>query len=285
MDTWNGIPIIDDQTPDSFVFDPSYARGAEPRDYAVQPTEMMAAPSEFNLPKPEEWDEYDRVLVREEATLHHVVLRAREKGRFKDCYQNGHPFCWSHSTAHGIMVAREVANQPPVKISAYMLACLSDGRGYQNKGGWSALSAMTAETIGACPEPMWQEGKTSRSLDTPAMRAEAAKYKITEPMVDLTRDVYFRNLPFEMVIGCLLTGRPVMVDFNWWGHAVLGVRAVKIEDGSWGIMILNSHGLNWGDRGFGILRGSRARPDGAVAVNTVQKTVSAVAAPKAKLAA
>lgn len=271
MDTWNNVPIIDEQTPDSFVFDPNHARGAEPRDYAVQPAEMMAAPSEFNLPKPNEWDGYNEKLVKEEATLQHVILRARAAGRFKDCYQNGDPFCWSHSTAHGIMTSREVANQPPVKLSAYMLACISDDRGYQNRGGWSALSAMYAERVGICPDALWPEGKKSRALDTQAMRTEAAKYKITEPMVDLTREVYFRNLPFETVVGCLLTGRPVMVDFNWWSHAVLAVRAVKIEANSWGIMILNSWGLNWGEQGFGILRGSRARPDGAVAVNTVRK--------------
>lgn len=271
MDLWNGIPVIDDTTPNDFVFDPHHARGGEPRDYAIQPAEMMAGPEAFSLIPDTDWEGYDEKLVKEEATLHHVILRARAAGRFKDCYQNGDPFCWSHSTAHGIMVSREVANQPPVKISAYMLACLSDGRGYQGRGGWSALSAQTAEQLGACPETLWPEGKKSKSLDTPQMRAEAAKYKITEPMADLTRDVWYRTLPFESVITCLLTGRPVMVDFNWWAHAVLAVRAVMIEKGSWGIMILNSWGLGWGDKGFGILRGNRARPNGAVAVNTVRK--------------
>lgn len=271
MDFHGPTPVIDDSTPNDFLFDPAHARGAVPRDYAVQPVEMMAAPDDFKLPPKSEWSDRAKELEKEQATLRHVVERARAAGRFRDCYQNGDPFCWSHSTAHGIMVAREAAGQPPLKLSAYMLACLSDERGYRGEGGWSALSAVTAERVGVCPESMWPEGQKRRTLDTTAMRAEAAKYKITEPMVDLTRDVYWRNLPFDTVVGCLLTGRPVMVDFNWWAHAVLAVRAVEVERGSWGIEILNSWSLAWGDQGFGILRGSRAVPDGAVAVNTVRK--------------
>jgi hypothetical protein len=55
-------------------------------------------------------------------------------------------------------------------------------------------------------------------------------------------------------------------DFNWWGHSVGGIRLVKVEAGSYGRKIRNSWTDSWGDRGFGILRGSKAVPDGAIAV-------------------
>jgi hypothetical protein len=43
------------------------------------------------------------------------------------------------------------------------------------------------------------------------------------------------------------------------------MRVVEVEPGSFGIEILNSWTDSWGQKGAGILRGSKGVPDGAVA--------------------
>lgn len=271
MELWNGIPIIDDATPNDFLFDRNNSRGGEPRDYNVQPMEVFASADMIPLKPKSVWSDEIKVLDREEAQVDHVILRAREKGRFKDLVQNPFNFCWAHSVAHAAMASREIANQPPVALSAFGLVHLADAsRAFGNRGGWCGLAAEAARTRGIPSQQFYPQGNVKRSLDQ-AVLDDAKKYVVTEDFVDLQKPVWFQNLTFEAVASCLLTGRPCAVDFNWWSHSVCAVKLVEVEAGSFGILILNSWGLNWGEKGRGILRGQRAIPDGAIAVNTVRK--------------
>lgn len=271
MDTWNGIPIIDDATPDGVVLDPSFSRGGEPRDYNVQPMEVFASADMIPpLPK-SEWSDRIKLGDVEESQVDHVILRARAAGRFKDLNQNPYNFCWGHSVAHAIMASREIAHQPPVALSAFGLVHLADAsRAQGNRAGWCGLSAEAARTRGCPSQQVYPQGQIKRSLDQ-AILDDAKKYLVTEDFVDLQKPVWFQNLTFEAVASCLLTGRPCAVDFNWWGHSVCAVKLIEVEAGSFGLLILNSWGLAWGDQGRGILRGNRAIPDGAIAINTVRK--------------
>jgi len=54
----------------------------------------------------------------------------------------------------------------------------------------------------------------------------------------------------------------VIVGYNWWGHEVLGIQGV-ILDNELCLLIRNSWS-QWGVNGFGILRGSRMIPDDLV---------------------
>lgn len=271
MDNWNGIPIIDDVTPSDVVFDPANARGGEPRDYNVQPLETFASADMIPLIPKSEWDARIDELEREEATLDHVLLRARARGRFTDLNQNPYNFCWCHSTVHAAQLAREVANQSPVALSAFGLCHLADAdRAQQNRGGWCGLSAQAARTRGIPSQQVYPQGNIKRSISQEVLD-DAKKYLVTEDFVDLQKPVWFQNLSFEAVASCQLTGRPGPVDFNWWSHSVCAIKLVRIEANSYGLMILNSWGLNWGDHGRAILRGQRAIPDGAIAINTVRK--------------
>ncbi len=75
-------------------------------------------------------------------------------------------------------------------------------------------------------------------------------------------------MTFDMVMSCLLGRIPCALDFNWWGHSVMGCDPVEVERNSFGIRIRNSWRDSWGDRGFSVLRGSKAIPNGAVGLRT-----------------
>ena len=141
-----------------------------------------------------------------------------------------------------------------------------------NQGGWCGEGAQFLSDIGCAPEgngllqwPKWS--RDYRRLYTAAMKAEMAKYRIDEQWVDLSRPVWGRNLMMDAVATCGFLNIPGPRDYNWWGHSVCGIRWVRIERGSWGQMILNSW-FDWGRFGLAVLRGNKARCDGAMAIRS-----------------
>lgn len=52
--------------------------------------------------------------------------------------------------------------------------------------------------------------------------------------------------------------RPVTMGLNWWGHLVCAVRAVALDGGKFGILIVNSWGDDWGQAGCGVLVESKS---------------------------
>jgi hypothetical protein len=275
MSTWNGLPLIDDDTWKKTAFHPAVRRGMEPRNYAADPETMFAAPSGMTLTDPSEYDARIEEQDREESSLMHVRLRGGPNGQPIPCLdQDGFGYCWSHSTTHAVMVQRAAANLPYVPLSAFAVAAtIKNGR---DEGGWCGLSAKFARERGIPSQALWPQGKASPAIGTPAVWADAATRRITEDWVDLTRDVWDQNLTVRQLYTCLFNNQACPVDFNWWGHSVCALRVVRVEAGSYGLVILNSWyvapGQEWGDRGMAVLRGSKAVPDGAVCV---RQTVAA----------
>ena len=172
--------------------------------------------------------------------------------------------CWGHSTVGCVQAIRALDNQPYIPLSAYMVcAIIKKGR---NEGGWCGLSAKFLREVGVVPQSVWPQGDRNTSRDTPAVREAAAKFKVTEDWVDLTRDIYDQNLSFDIVASLLLSNIPVAGDFNWWSHSVMLCDVVEVESGSFGIRFRNSWGDSYGSLGFGVLQGSKANTNGAVAL-------------------
>ena len=71
-------------------------------------------------------------------------------------------------------------------------------------------------------------------------------------------------MTFDMVASCLLANIPCAVDFNWWGHSVMACDLVDLGNGQYGIRFRNSWTDSYGDKGFAVLTGSKAIPNGAV---------------------
>lgn len=250
------IIIDDDRKSDMYAFPPNTARGLIPRDYAVDPVEMFAAPDSMVLIPRSEWS--DRIKEQEATKSRLSDIRT-----FTNLDQGQNGYCWSHSTVHAVMVQRQKANQPFEPLSAYGIAAIiKKGR---NEGGWCGLSAKFAREVGVPSQKYWPQLDRSLAHDTALMRTDAATRKVTEDWVDLTREVYDQNLKFDQVASCLLQGVPCPVDFNWWAHSVCALDLVEVEPGSFGLRILNSW-KDWGENGMGVLRGSKAIPDGALAI-------------------
>ena len=267
-DRWNGIPIIGDETPERDYMRRDVAYGLVERDLRVHPEGMFAPPDDMDLIPESEWE--DRIREQEElkSSLEHLWRVADNGKQPRNLYQNGDPLCWAHSSTNAVQLARAAAGMPYVPLSAYMVAAFANN--YRKTGGWCGQSAASIAEYGVCSQEFWPQQKYSKSLDTPEMRANAALHKITEEWRDLTRPIHGQRMTWQQVVTCGLRNQPMAVDFNWWSHSVCGVRPVLIERGDIGLMILNSHGDNDGDRGFHILRGSKARPSGAIAIRAVR---------------
>lgn len=93
-------------------------------------------------------------------------------------YQNGLPFCWNHALVMGAKVKFAQAGQPIPRLSATAGACLITG--YRERGGNCREAMPFAAEVGIPTIETWPENSKARSNDTPAMRAEAAKYKMIE---------------------------------------------------------------------------------------------------------
>jgi hypothetical protein len=139
----------------------------------------------------------------------------------------------------------------------------------QTNGGWCGLSAKFAREHGYPEEGtgpgQWPALTRNTRYDTSDLRAKMAKYKVTEDWVDLTRPVHSQNMTEAQSATCSFNNIPGPEDFNHWAHSVCRLRHVRIERNSWGKLILNSW-PQWGRFGLGVLRGSKMRCDGALAI-------------------
>lgn len=258
-----GEPLIDDSTPNDLLFNPIIdgevkGHGLVPRDYSIYPREMFDPPAQLQLIPRSEWSE----RIKEKARLKSQLSDLR--GSIPSLDQNGQGYCWAYSTTSAVMLLRAISNQPYVRLSAHAIGCKV--KNFRNEGGWCGLSAKFHREVGCPSVTHWQEKSMSRENDKPDTWANAAMHKVTEEWVDLASSVYDQNLTFDQVATCLLSNIPCAVDFNWWSHSVCGCDLVEVEPGSFGLRIWNSWSDSYGERGMGVLRGSKAIPNGAVAL-------------------
>ena len=259
--------------PNEFVIDDDYevknrdslmlpARGYDPSTVDRSIYGMMAPPAEIPLIPRSEWSER---IKEKEATKSRIsdILRG---ANIPSTDQNGFGYCWSFSTTGCIQALRAFNNQPFIPLNGCSIAAtIKQGR---DEGGWCGLSCRFAMEHGIAPMGTGpgQWPALSRKYQTlePACREEMAKFKVSESWIDLTRADYDQEMTFDQVISCLLCNIPVALDYNWWGHSVMGCDAVEVSKNSFGIRPRNSWTDNYGDKGFFVLQGSKAIPDNAV---------------------
>lgn len=260
-----GDVVIDDGTPMDHPGIGGDGHGLVPRDYSTHPLGYMCPAMEavdMPLIPRSEWSARIKEMETTKTRLSDVLAVANNGGPIEALYQNGWGFCWFFSTGHAVTAVRAMMGLPYVKLSPFAGAyIIKQGR---NEGGWGALSLEWAMKHGIPSQDVWPNLKADMRLDTPEMRANAAKHKVSEAWMDLTPQVYNRNLTFDQFMTCLLLRLPVITDWNWWGHSVCSLDPVEVEPGSFGVRIVNSHGTDYRSQ-LMVIRGNRAIPNGAVA--------------------
>lgn len=259
----SGEPLIDDTTPVKGVLLDAGICGTVPRDYGAQPVQTYGA-VDFPTMTEAQIKEIANAMAKEERRLSDIYLAAG----WKNLDQNGDGYCWQYGPGQAYMILREVQHLPYVRINPHAPAAVFK-KGV-NEGCWGAQGMQNLMDIGAPAEEFWQpiHSRDYRKLWTPECQANAAKHKIIEGWWDAAAPVYNRDMSWLQVLTLLVSGVPVVCDFDWWGHCVVALDAVIQADGSLGVRILNSW-LDWGDHGLAVLSGSKARPNNAVAPRTV----------------
>lgn len=260
------IPIVDDFG--SKRTDLSHPKGMKfgltPRDYSKEPEGMFAPPDQLSVVPQSEWDaRYDEQEATE-SSLEHLFLRGGTPA-FTNLDQNGDGDCWAYSTGQSMMLNYLKAGGFVPRLNPHFIATYLK----RFNGGWCGASAKVAYEVGCLSEGTgsdeWPLHSHNTSLLTQERLGAAAKHKITEDWRDLTREIWDQELTALQLATCGFHNIACPSDFNWWGHSVAQVRWVRIENGSWGPLILNSW-KGWGRHGLAVLRGNQATADGAVAV-------------------
>lgn len=233
--------------------------GTRPRDLTRHPRGGLSFAKPFDLPLiPEsEWQSRLDAQIAAKARLSDVRNRMGPGGGpIPSRDQNGRGYCWAHSGVSAALMVRAANNQPFVDLSAYMVACII--KGYADEGGWGLEGIEFQAENGCASSEFWPQQGVKRSYDTPEMRANARLHRITEWM-----ELGSGGSMKAQLVTCLLQGIPVVVDYNWWSHSVCAIDLVKLQP--FQIRIWNSWGDEWSENGTGILEGSKAIPDDAVA--------------------
>ena len=253
------------------------SRGAIPRDYSIQGYQSSPMSYAVNIPliPRSEWSDRIKEMEKTKSRISDIRRTALNGSHIPALDQNGQGYCWAYSTGASILLTRAVMNQPYVRISPHAVACKI--KGFRDQGGWGALSMEFAVKYGFPSEEFWPQKSMSRQNDNDKTWENARLHQVTEGWWDLDQQAYDRNLAFDQVMTLLLSRIPVVLDYNWWGHSVCGMDPVEVEKGSFGIRILNSWTDNWGDKGEGVLQGSKAIPNGAVAPRVVDASIKVAA--------
>ena len=143
----------------------------------------------------------------------------------------------------------------------------AQGKDFRQEGGWAGEAVEYIEKYGLPTIDTWPQHSLDRSLvKNHEQELDAKRHGIVE----------FEELPqesFDAAASCLLdpyNPSPVTLGLMWWGHLVCGLRLVKVERNTYGILIVNSWSRKWGENGFKVLVESKATAHEYVAIRNVK---------------
>lgn len=247
--------IIDESTPDHHAFlqpPPGFSKGLLPgfRQGGKQLEELGTVidfPRELLIPR-NEWQARIQEKQEMKTQLSDIALQAGLP--CKD--QNGTNYCWINGVIYSMELYRICMG-----LAMKILSCGYAGaiiKNYRNVGGWGEEAIEHLTEFGTVPVELVPANAINRKYETTENAAIALTYRIIQW-------VRVRPRNQDELTSALLRNLPLAVGYNWWGHLVNASDAVWI-DGTIATRIRNSWSMSWGEKGFGILKGSKQLPDG-----------------------
>lgn len=233
--------------------DAGFLRGALPRQTNVGGLKCAKPFEEVIKPIPEsEWEARIKdITARKAWPADHLRVHNYTVS------QNGLGYCWAYSLASAVTTQRLTAGEPFVELAAESLGGLVN---FRNQGGYLDLAIAYAAKNGICDRSFAPQYNLRPSTWKTGWQEEALNHRPAE-WFDLDGDSW------RYSVSALLSGFVLYIGYDWWGHAVEGVRLVII-DGEICLEIFNSHG-DIDDHGFLVIQGSRKVPDlGSFALRT-----------------
>lgn len=192
-----------------------------------------------------------RIQELEERKLRVSDLIEHEK--IPELDQSNTNYCWMYGPAQTVMVLCAKQNEPIPDLSPTSAAARI--KGFRNVGGWGKEAIMHLQDKGCNTRAVWPLHQIDRKYDTPEAREEALIHRVH-------RWVELRPRNIHHIMAMLLRGYPVAVGYNWWGHEVMACDPMWLDNDL--AYRIRNQWKGWGQKNFGVLRGSKMLADDAV---------------------
>jgi hypothetical protein len=189
--------------------------------------------------------------------------------QFNSLHQNKGT-CWIHGTCGAARLLLAKANVPhripsPASVAAH---CYTN---FGVNGGYPSLGVDKFQQHGAATTATWPENGHNRTHDNAASRAERPHNWLEEVVI-----LGSGEQGFWRCMSAICQGFPVGLSYSWWRHYVYGCWG-RLDGREVKIGIRNSWGNNgYGDKGFGLLSGSRKYPSWSCAFLRMRQSPGAM---------
>jgi len=260
-----GEPIINQSTVSQHLGDVTkgWICGTMPRNFTRNPVgSIVGAPAIHDTFQPIPRSEFgDRIREKEkdQSRMSDFILSENVP-----CLNQGQTmYCHGNSPCGAVMFLRAAQGLPFVLLSPASIA--GPTVNFRNQGGYIADDLNQVATVGCASQEFVPANQIGLSGFKTGWEADAAKYRAREWW-----DMGHRSAnSFDLVMTLVLSGIPVCVAYNWWGHAVTIVDGVNMPGGKFGVRGRNSWGPEYGSNGFFVLDEQYGTPDEAYALRSI----------------
>lgn len=196
----------------------------------------------------DEWDDRIRELEQLESRIYDFCVQSN----LPCLNQSQTNYCWVNAPTHCCEIIRlmetgRVFSYSPASAGAPI-------KNFKNIGGWGSQALEYFKTNGLNLTSDWPANEINKKYYTNINKEKQKRHLTIE---------YFVLNSWKERVSCILSGLPTADGYNWWSHEVCGV---GLTIGDHDLIIRNSWGMDWGDKGFSTLSGSRKQADESVAI-------------------